>query len=749
MTGRGRAALPYLYLLPAFLFFVPFVLVPFVHTVGLSFYEWDGLTRAAFVGLDNYREAFGSRLVRSAFGHALVLIFFFGVLPVLLALPLAVSSARTSVPGGNALRTLIFLPQAISTVVVGVSWGWILALDGPLNAALRALGFDGAAVDWLGSFTWALPSLGIVGTWTLIGLCVALFFAGLQQIPASLYDAAAVDGANRWREFRGRHPAGPQGADRGGADRHRRVRAADVRSRVRDDARRPGHGDRRAGPPDLSTRLRGRPAGLRGGDRGDPEHRRVHRDLPHQPDLRPESAVTAAPRTEAWNAAILISFAAITVLPIVGIVLLSLQPEHAPLSGFELPDRLHFENYARAFEVAHFGSYLKSSLIVSSAVVVGTVVVSTLAGYAFGTMRFAGENVLFYLLLTGLVIPFEAVIVPLYVELRAGNLTNSYWSVILPLIGTNSAFGTFWMRAYFRSVPRQLIEAAAIDGAGSLRILWKVLLPGCPSGPVDAGGARVHVVLERIPAAARHVVARGPAHGAARPRILHRPLHDGPRRHGRSRRDGRAAGGGAVRRHASALRARHVGRSAEAMTAPALPVAVPLTDAQRASFQRDGFLRIDAITDDAEVELLLGLYDELFRRDGGFDAGDRIELNADVARAPLPQVVNPERYAPRLVQGLAFRNAQAIARQLLGPGCVPTGNHAILKPARIGGGTPWHQDEAYWDPRFAHRAVSIWLALQPATLENGCMRFIRRQPSRARVAARADFRRFAWPALER
>ena len=202
MAARGRAALPYLYLLPAFLFFVPFVLVPFAHTVGLSFFDWDGLTGAAYIGFENYHEALASPLVRSAFGHALVLVFFFGVLPVLLALPLAVSSARASVPGGHALRTLIFLPQVISTVVVGVSWGWILAFDGPLNAGLRAMGLDWAALDWLGSFTWALPSLGIVGTWTLVGLCVALFFAGLQQIPDSLYDAAAVDGAGRWREFR-------------------------------------------------------------------------------------------------------------------------------------------------------------------------------------------------------------------------------------------------------------------------------------------------------------------------------------------------------------------------------------------------------------------------------------------------------------------------------------------------------------------------------------------------------------------
>lgn len=160
------------------------------------------------------------------------------------------------------------------------------------------------------------------------------------------------------------------------------------------------------------------------------------------------------------------------------------------------------------------------------------------------------------------------------------------------------------------------------------------------------------------------------------------------------------------------------------MTAQDLQPPLRLTDAQVASFQRDGFLSIDALTDDAEVGVLLGLYDELFHRGGGIDAGDRLELNSDVARAPLPQIVNPERYAPRLTEGLAYRNAREIAGQLLGSDCAPTGNHAILKPARIGGATPWHQDEAYWDPRYAHRAVSVWLALQPATLENGCMRFI-------------------------
>ena len=81
MSAAGRRATPYLYLLPALLFFVPFVLVPFAHTLGLSFFRWDGLSQAAFAGLDNYRQALDSPLVRSAFAHALVLILFFGVFP--------------------------------------------------------------------------------------------------------------------------------------------------------------------------------------------------------------------------------------------------------------------------------------------------------------------------------------------------------------------------------------------------------------------------------------------------------------------------------------------------------------------------------------------------------------------------------------------------------------------------------------------------------------------------------------------
>lgn len=170
--------------------------------------------------------------------------------------------------------------------------------------------------------------------------------------------------------------------------------------------------------------------------------------------------------------------ALITTLPILGVVVLSLHESEARVSGFELPDRPHFETYKQAWTTARFSTFMWNSVKISTIVVIATVVISTLSGYAFGTMRFKGANVLFNILLFGMIVPYEALVVPLYHDLKWAHLVNTQWSVILPLLGTNVAFGTYWMRAYFRTVPASLIEAAALDGAGSFRTLWKVLLPG-------------------------------------------------------------------------------------------------------------------------------------------------------------------------------------------------------------------------------------------------------------------------------
>jgi raffinose/stachyose/melibiose transport system permease protein len=175
--------------------------------------------------------------------------------------------------------------------------------------------------------------------------------------------------------------------------------------------------------------------------------------------------------------AFLTLFAVIAIFPVIGVVLVALNPRDTPVSGFSIPDQIHLATFVEAWNIAHLSTYLKSSLIVSGAVVVGTTALAILSGFAFGTMRFPGSTWLFYLMLIGMILPFEAVIVPLYYDMREVGLTDTYASLVLPQIAINVCFGTFWMRAYFRSVPKSMLESATMDGAGPLRTLLHVALP--------------------------------------------------------------------------------------------------------------------------------------------------------------------------------------------------------------------------------------------------------------------------------
>jgi raffinose/stachyose/melibiose transport system permease protein len=207
---RGRRKPPpgesrrvgYLFLLPGFAVYAAFVLAPLGHTIWLSFESWDGLSPATFTGLSNYREIVASGPLRSAFLHSVVLIGFYAIVPVCLGLVLVVALSRARVRGQGFYRTVLFLPQVIPMVVVALIWRMVYEpQNGPLNEALRAVGLGGAARPWLGDFGWALPAVGVVGTWVMSGLALVLFMAGVQKIPQSLYDAARVDGAGPLREF--------------------------------------------------------------------------------------------------------------------------------------------------------------------------------------------------------------------------------------------------------------------------------------------------------------------------------------------------------------------------------------------------------------------------------------------------------------------------------------------------------------------------------------------------------------------
>lgn len=198
--GRPRRV-GYLYVLPALVVYATFLLWPLVHGAWLSLFHWDGLTLGTWAGLGNYAQTVGDPKLRGAFGHALVLVLFYAVLPCCIAFVLVAAMSRKPLRGLAFFRTVLFLPQVVAMVAVAVAWQWIYSEHGPVNGTLRFVGLGGLARGWLGDFTWALPSVGLIGTWVEIGLAMVLFLAGVQKIPRELYEAARVDGAGAVREF--------------------------------------------------------------------------------------------------------------------------------------------------------------------------------------------------------------------------------------------------------------------------------------------------------------------------------------------------------------------------------------------------------------------------------------------------------------------------------------------------------------------------------------------------------------------
>lgn len=143
-------------------------------------------------------------------------------------------------------------------------------------------------------------------------------------------------------------------------------------------------------------------------------------------------------------------------------------------------------------------------------------------------------------------------------------------------------------------------------------------------------------------------------------------------------------------------------------------------------FHVKGFLALDRpVASAEEVERLRVIYDRMFKARAGRDDGNQFDLagaDRDGEAASLPQILNPDLYEPGL-RGAFMAVVDGIGKQLLGPDAETRIIHAILKPAGHGAPTPWHQDEAYWDPALQYRSISMWMPLQDARIGNGCMWF--------------------------
>ena len=198
--GRRWSAL--LWVAPALCTYAAFVLYPLVQSVQYSFYNWDGIGPATPAGLSNWKAIFTQTDLLHSVEHAFVLIVFYTVLPVGLGL-IAATLIREMKPGpfNTVARVTLFIPQVLPLVAAGIAWTWMYSSGGLVNQVLRAVGLGSHTRAWLGDFTFALPAVGVIGVWVMLGFCTVLMLAGIGKIDPSLYEAVRLDGAGRISEF--------------------------------------------------------------------------------------------------------------------------------------------------------------------------------------------------------------------------------------------------------------------------------------------------------------------------------------------------------------------------------------------------------------------------------------------------------------------------------------------------------------------------------------------------------------------
>jgi multiple sugar transport system permease protein len=198
--GPRKAATAALFLGPSLIPLLLFTLGPMAGSLGLSFYRWNLPRAPKFIGLANFQNLMADPSFASAVQHTLF--FIVGYLPLVYCGGLVLALALNQRLRGLAFfRAAYFLPVVTSWVVVALMWRWLLnPSTGIVNFALGLVGISGPG--WWTDPTWAMPSIIVASAWKDLGYVMVILLAGLQAIPPDYYEAAAVDGANRWERFR-------------------------------------------------------------------------------------------------------------------------------------------------------------------------------------------------------------------------------------------------------------------------------------------------------------------------------------------------------------------------------------------------------------------------------------------------------------------------------------------------------------------------------------------------------------------
>jgi multiple sugar transport system permease protein len=190
----------FLFILPAFLQYLSFVIIPFFYIIFISFFRWDGMSAPLNIGFNNYTELLHDGIFWSSLKVSFMYMAGTTCLVMIMALLFAILLNR-SFRGRNFFRVSFYVPTILPYVATGLIWAWLLEYNyGLVNYLLEF--FRIPKVGWLTEPSLALISIIIVGVWRNFGYYMVLYLAGLQTIPGQIYEAANIDGASVWQQFK-------------------------------------------------------------------------------------------------------------------------------------------------------------------------------------------------------------------------------------------------------------------------------------------------------------------------------------------------------------------------------------------------------------------------------------------------------------------------------------------------------------------------------------------------------------------
>ncbi|MFO7947275.1 MAG: ABC transporter permease subunit [Armatimonadota bacterium] len=530
----------YLLVFPAVAVFALYVAYPLLHTVVLSAYSWSPVDpQKIYLGLDNFIELctdpnFGVALRNNAY---FIIISLAVQMPLAMALAVGLNSA---IRRHQVLRTIFFSPFVLPVVAVGLAWQLIYEPSfGALNALLEAFGLHSLTGGWLGEPQTAIIAIIAVSCWRYTGFHMMIQLAGLQAIPDELYESARIDGASRWQIFT--HLTLPSmrrillvdallitvGSVKifdlvqvitGGGPGYATDVLATYMYRSAFTYDRMGYSAAiavvmlvltliltvfyvRLTTSEVEGRGRGRAGSLVG-------------SVALVAALTVLASVTCGIPPElakvliaaaAGGALVLVLWglcaasspllerlpdrfvagvrdvslsilSAVMFLPILWSLFSAVKPQNELLlSPWSLPKQWAWENLVKAWH-GGVGLFLLNSALVTTLSVLVMLVLATAASYALARLRLRGGTVIFGVILGGLLVPVHSALLPLF-QLNNALGISEYAAVIGPYIAFCIPLSVLLLRAYFQEIPQELSDAAMMDGAGHLRILWSIFVP--------------------------------------------------------------------------------------------------------------------------------------------------------------------------------------------------------------------------------------------------------------------------------